>query len=77
VFKVDFSFIFRLDCIDDYNWHTKMYFTLAIFACLAASQAVLLFMLEVAASTSRVSLPQIYRKVATFVVLVRVQFPRV
>ena len=42
VFKLDFAFVFRLDCLEGYNWYATLYTTLAAFFGLTALQAVLL-----------------------------------
>jgi alpha-tubulin suppressor-like RCC1 family protein len=68
VFKFDFAFVFRLDCIAGYSWHGTLYFTLAAFATLTGVQAALLLALEAASTMRRAPSPHV-QKAATIVVL--------
>ena len=69
VLNLDFAFVFRLDCIEGYNWHATLYGTLIAFVALTAAQAVLLLMFE-AASAAGTTPPPIFQKVATAVVVI-------
>ena len=68
-FKLDFAFVFRLDCIEGYNWHATLYTTLVAFACLTFVQAFLLLVLETASAANKAT-PQSLKKAATIVVVI-------
>jgi hypothetical protein len=69
VFKLNFAFALRLDCIEGYSFHTNLYVTLVLFVGLTAAQAVLLCKLE-NASEKKIMLPSSFQRAATLIVLV-------
>ena len=69
VFKLNFAFALRLDCIEGYSFHSSLYMNLTLFVSLTVAQAVLLFKLE-NASQKKVTLPDCFQRTATTIVVV-------